>query len=83
MNTASLCFKTARDPETESNLHPDHNWIGFGDILPQTPAERVMTTIIICLTACLFAFLLGSVTSLVGAAWVRARVRALGHLQLG
>jgi len=41
--------------------------VGFGDIVPVTAGERVMTSIVILITACLFAFLLGSVTSLVGA----------------
>lgn len=39
--------------------------VGYGDLLPQTQAEILMTTLVILMSACLFAFLLGSVTSLV------------------
>jgi len=41
--------------------------VGYGDILPQTDAEILMTTFVIMIGACMFAYLLGSVTSLVGA----------------
>lgn len=41
--------------------------VGYGDILPDTDAEICMCTLVIMIGACLFAFLLGSVTSLVSA----------------
>lgn len=41
--------------------------VGYGDVLPQTDAEMLVTTLVMMIGACLFAFLLGSVTSLVSA----------------
>ena len=53
--------------------------VGFGDIVPTTSAERVMTTSVIMVSACLFAFLLGSVTSLVQGLDVQEQVPFQPH----
>ena len=39
--------------------------VGYGDVLPQTDAEVFVTMLLMVVGACLMAFMLGSVTSMV------------------